>query len=60
MNVACSVAGEVKNIKVVRGLEDGLTLRAIEAARKIRFNPATKDGAPVNVRGNLEYSFNLC
>jgi Gram-negative bacterial TonB protein C-terminal len=36
-----------------------LTRKAIEATRKIKFNPATKDGEPVSVRGNLEFSFNL-
>jgi TonB family protein len=51
--------GRVTNIKVVRGLPDGLTEKAIEAAQRIRFNPATKNGAPVSVRGNLEFSFNL-
>jgi TonB family protein len=59
LNVVFTVEGEIKNIKVVRGLEDNLTENAIEAARKIRFTPATKDGVPVHVRGNLEYSFNL-
>lgn len=58
LNVVFSVEGEIRNIKVVRGLEDGLTEKAIEAARKIRFQPATKDGAPVSVRGHLEFLFN--
>jgi hypothetical protein len=40
-------------------LPDGLTEKAIEAAKKIRFNPAVKNGAPVSVRGQLEFSFNL-
>jgi len=38
---------------------DGLTEKAIEVAKKIRFNPAVKNGAPVSVRGQLEFSFNL-
>jgi TonB family protein len=46
-------------IKVVRGLPDGLTEKAIEAAQKIRFQPATKNGAPISVRANLEFTFNL-
>jgi outer membrane biosynthesis protein TonB len=40
-------------------LPHGLTEKAIEAAKKIRFNPAVRDGQPVSVRGNLEYTFNL-
>ena len=51
--------GEMQNIRVIRGLPDGLTRKAIEATRKIKFYPATKDGEPVSVRGNLEFSFNL-
>ncbi len=59
LNVIFTSDGRVTNIKVVRGLPDGLTEKAIEAAQRIRFNPATKNGAPVSVRGNLEFSFNL-
>jgi len=51
--------GKIDEIKVVRGLPDGLTEKAREAAQKIRFEPAMKDGVPVSVRGKLEYSFNL-
>jgi Gram-negative bacterial TonB protein C-terminal len=43
---------------VIRGLPYGLTERAIEAAKKIRFNPAMENGQPVNVRGSLEFPFN--
>lgn len=51
--------GEIQNIRVIRGLPDGLTRKALEATRKIKFNPAIKDGEPVSVRGQLEFSFNL-
>jgi TonB family protein len=51
--------GEMQDIRVIRGLPDGLTRKAIEATRKIKFNPATRDGEPVSVRGNLEFTFNL-
>ena len=49
----------LRDIEVVRGLPYGLTEKAIEAAKKIRFEPAIKDGQPVSVRGNIEFSFNL-
>jgi hypothetical protein len=49
----------MQNIRVIRGLPDGLTHKAIEATRKIRFNPPTRNGAPVSVRGSLEFTFNL-
>ncbi len=50
---------EYTNISVVRGVPDGLTEQAIEAAQKIRFEPAVKDGRRVSVRGNLEFNFSL-
>ena len=51
--------GRVTNVRVIRGLPDGLTEKAIEAAQKIRFQPATKNGSAVTVRGQLEFTFNL-
>jgi TonB family protein len=51
--------GEMQNIRVIRGLPDGLTRKAIEATRKIKFDPATRNGKPVSVRGALEFTFNL-
>lgn len=49
--------GGVHNIRVVRGLPSGLTEKAIEAARNIRFRPAVKNGVPVSVRMTLEFNF---
>ena len=54
-----SASGEVTNIHVISGLPDGLTDRAVEAAKKIRFTPATKDGHPVSMWMELQYNFNL-
>ena len=51
--------GQLKGIKVVRGLPDGLTRKAIEAVQKIRFEPATKDGVPISVRAQVEFNFAL-
>ena len=51
--------GILKDLLVVEGLEAGLTWTAIEAARKIRFKPATKGGEPVTVVGYLELNFAL-
>jgi len=59
LQVVFAVNGEIQNIRVIRLLPDGLTRKAIEAARKIKFKPATKDGESVSVRGNLEFTFNL-
>ena len=54
-----SRTGEVTNIRTLHALPFGLTERAIAAARRIQFRPATKDGRPVNVYMQLEYNFNL-
>lgn len=51
--------GYVANITVSKGLKDGLTENAIDAARNIRFFPAEKDGRLVSQRTMLEYSFDL-
>jgi TonB family protein len=59
LQVVFNVNGLVTDIKVIRGLPDGLTEKALEAAKKIRFNPAVKNGAPVSVRGTLDFAFNL-
>jgi TonB family protein len=59
LQVVFAVNGEMQDIRVLHGLPDGLTRKAIEAAQKIRFKPAIKDGAPVGVRGRLEFVFNL-
>jgi TonB family protein len=60
LNVLFTIDGQVTEIRVVRGLPDGLTEKAIEAARRTRFQPAVdNNGAPVNVRGNIEFAFQL-
>ncbi|MBO0723529.1 MAG: TonB family protein [Blastocatellia bacterium] len=59
LNVMFSYDGTISSIQVVRGLPDGLTENAIEAAQKIKFVPAMKNGEPVSIRGDVEFSFNL-
>jgi len=51
--------GTVTNIHAVSGLPEGLTERAIAAARQIKFVPATKNGRPVSMWMELQYNFNL-
>ena len=41
-------SGQVTDIKLQSGLADGLNEKAIEAARRIRFIPAEKDGHKVS------------
>lgn len=51
--------GTVSNILVVSSLPKGLTQRAIQGARKIKFVPAEINGRPVSMFMQLEYNFNL-
>jgi TonB family protein len=59
LNVVFAPNGAINSISVVHGLPDGLTEKAIEAARKIRFQPAVNNGAPVSVRGDISFTFVL-
>ena len=54
-----AASGKVTNIRVVQGLPDGLTEAAIQAAKKIKFVPASKEGKYVSMWIQLEYNFNL-
>ena len=54
-----SSSGQVTGIRAVSGLPNGLTERAIAAARQIRFTPAMKDGHAVSQYIQIEYNFNL-
>ena len=51
--------GRVVNIRVVKALPYRMTDAAIEAARKIKFEPAMKDGKTVSMWLQLEYNFNI-
>jgi TonB family protein len=59
LRLILSADGRVKHILVVKGLPDGLTERAVAAARGIKFIPAVKDGKPVSVVVTVEYNFNI-
>ncbi|HEY6768828.1 MAG TPA: energy transducer TonB [Candidatus Sulfotelmatobacter sp.] len=51
--------GRPRDIRVVRGLGFGLDAKAIEAVKQWRFEPAKKDGQPVNVQISVEVGFKL-
>ena len=59
LRLVLSSSGQVSNISVLKGLPDGLTEKAIAAARQIRFQPAQKDGRTVSQWVTVEYSFNI-
>jgi TonB family protein len=51
--------GKIGEIKVIQGLEFGLTNKAVESAKQIKFEPATRNGKPINVVKIIEYNFNI-
>jgi TonB family protein len=59
LNVVFGADGQIHNIRTVRGLSHGLTETAIEAAQRIRFQPAARDGKAVSVSATLEFNFAL-
>ena len=51
--------GLVKQIRIIRGLPDGLNEEAIRAASQMRFKPAMKQGQAVAYWTTLDVEFNL-
>jgi TonB family protein len=57
LRAVLSSKGEVGKVSVIKGLPDGLTEKAIEAAMHIRFTPARRYGHAVSQYVTLEYNF---
>lgn len=51
--------GEVHDVRVLKGLPMGMAERTVETVSQWRFEPATKNGAPVPVFFNITVSFSL-
>jgi Flp pilus assembly protein TadD len=51
--------GHVRHVLVIKRLPGGLTEKCVEAARQIRFTPATLNGQPVSQFIMLEYNFSV-
>ena len=54
-----TAAGDVRVLRVVRGLGHGLDEAAQRAALRIRFKPAQSDGTPVDSRATVHITFRL-
>jgi TonB family protein len=59
ISVIVNAEGKPLNPRVVRSLDPGLDLKAIEAIKKFRFKPAFKEGVPVSVMITVEINFRL-
>lgn len=51
--------GKIKSAVVFQGLPHGLSENCLEAVKKIKFDPAQKDGKPVSVIAIIEYNFTV-
>lgn len=49
--------GRTRDVQVQRGISSELDQAAVEAAKKWRFEPATKEGRPVSVRISVQFDF---
>ena len=54
-----TAAGDVRVLRVVRGLGHGLDEAAQQAALRIRFKPAASDGRPADSRATVHITFRL-
>jgi len=59
LQVVFSANGQIRIVKLVRGLGHGLDESAVRAAEQIQFKPALKDGQPADFEGILHIEFAL-
>jgi TonB family protein len=59
LEVVFLASGQVQVIHVVSGLDYGMDEEAIQAAKRIRFTPAQRDGQPVDFPARLRIEFRL-
>ncbi len=59
LEVLLTASGDVRVLRVVRGLGHGLDEAAVRAAEQIRFKPAERDGRPVDSRSVVQIIFRL-
>ena len=59
LDVLFQASGTIQVLGVIQGLGYGLDARAVEAARKIRFKPAEREGRPIDSRARVRISFQL-
>jgi TonB family protein len=59
LTMLLDASGEVREIRPVMTLPDGLTEAAVEAAQRIEFVPAELDGRPVSQYVTVDYRFDV-
>lgn len=59
LSVVFKANGQIGDVTVLQPLSHGLTERAVEAAKKIRFRPKALNGEPMDEVTTVEYVFSL-
>jgi TonB family protein len=59
INLVVDQNGTPKNVRVVRGIGNGLDEKAVEAVSKYRFKPSMEHGQPVPVEINVQVNFQI-
>ena len=59
VSLTVGIDGVPTDIKVVKGLGEGLDEKAVEAVSQWRFQPGTKKGVPVAVQAQVSVNFKL-
>jgi TonB family protein len=59
LRLVLNANGTVTNVVALSHLPDGLTEKAIEAARRIQFTPAEREGRKVSQYATINYNFNI-
>ncbi|MGA9986548.1 MAG: energy transducer TonB, partial [Terriglobales bacterium] len=59
LDVVFSATGQIRVVRVVRGLGHGLDESAVHAAEQIQFKPALRDGHPTDSEAVLHIVFQL-
>ena len=59
LEVEFMATGEVKVMRILRGLGHGLDEAAMRAVKGVRFKPAQRDGQPIDIRTTVNIVFQL-
>lgn len=59
LRVTFSASGQVTGVSVISGLPNGLTEKAIAAAKQISFTPEKRNGQAISISRPVEFSFKI-
>ena len=59
LRVTFSATGQVTGVSVISGLPNGLTEKAIAAARQINFTPEKRNGQAISISRPIDYTFRI-